>query len=294
MAKNVYFGTADLARKVNDVYLGVDGTARKVKKGYIGVDGVARLFYSSQSPGYGLAFWVIYARSYSSSQRDRLLTLDMNSRAVTSEIIIRNHEIFNSQYRFTSYDRYLINITYSAVQYLDPITFTITLSTPITVTGPDDNTRLFGATDRNMYRSNNDDGLDVVDPYNFAHIRSVTPKIPDSPTWIEYVFATGGNEGNLFVRRYFSDDWNGDYMGLYQYNEDTIAYIRRILGSQPRDSKTGSADGYGSTYLHTYTQSNGTNDNDYYGEIHDNATGAFVANVRDGYGRSSYSAVIKT
>lgn len=46
MAKAVYEGIGDKARKVKKMYVGVDGKARKVKKGYIGVNGVARLFFS--------------------------------------------------------------------------------------------------------------------------------------------------------------------------------------------------------------------------------------------------------
>ena len=47
MAKAIYTGIGDKARKVKNLYIGVDGKARKVKKAYIGVNGVAKLFYSS-------------------------------------------------------------------------------------------------------------------------------------------------------------------------------------------------------------------------------------------------------
>lgn len=47
MAKGIFTGIDDKARKAKKLYIGVDGKARKVKKAYIGVDGVARLFYSS-------------------------------------------------------------------------------------------------------------------------------------------------------------------------------------------------------------------------------------------------------
>lgn len=50
MAKAMYIGVDNVARKVKKLYIGVDGVARKVKKGYIGVNGVARLFYSSGLP----------------------------------------------------------------------------------------------------------------------------------------------------------------------------------------------------------------------------------------------------
>lgn len=48
MAKAVYYGIGDVARKVKKMYYGVNGVARKVKKGYIGVNGVARLFFSGE------------------------------------------------------------------------------------------------------------------------------------------------------------------------------------------------------------------------------------------------------
>ena len=46
MAKGIYIGVNDKARKVKKCYIGVDGIARKVKKAYIGVDGVAQLVYT--------------------------------------------------------------------------------------------------------------------------------------------------------------------------------------------------------------------------------------------------------
>ena len=55
MAKKVYYGVGDTARKVKKMYYGIDGVARKVKKAYIGVNGVARLFWSGSGgkPTYG-------------------------------------------------------------------------------------------------------------------------------------------------------------------------------------------------------------------------------------------------
>ena len=56
MAKKVYIGQSDLARKVNEIYLGIDGKARKVVKGYVGVNGVARQFW----PELILYYWNKY------------------------------------------------------------------------------------------------------------------------------------------------------------------------------------------------------------------------------------------
>ena len=47
MAKNIYVGVSDVARKVTKAYVGVSGTARKIIKGYVGVNGVAQQFFSS-------------------------------------------------------------------------------------------------------------------------------------------------------------------------------------------------------------------------------------------------------
>lgn len=56
MAKKVYIGQSNLARKVNEIYLGIDGKARKVVKGYVGVNGVARQFW----PELILYYWNKY------------------------------------------------------------------------------------------------------------------------------------------------------------------------------------------------------------------------------------------
>lgn len=47
MAKGIYIGADNAARKVKKGYIGVDNTARKIKKGYIGINGKACLFYQS-------------------------------------------------------------------------------------------------------------------------------------------------------------------------------------------------------------------------------------------------------
>lgn len=47
MAKNIYIGVDNVARKVKQPYIGVDNVARKVKSGFIGVNNVARQFYQS-------------------------------------------------------------------------------------------------------------------------------------------------------------------------------------------------------------------------------------------------------
>lgn len=50
MAKKLYIGVSNVARKVAGAYIGVSNVARKITKGYIGVNGVAQLFYESKKP----------------------------------------------------------------------------------------------------------------------------------------------------------------------------------------------------------------------------------------------------
>lgn len=49
MAKKLYIGVGNKAKKVKQLYIGVNGKARKVKKAYIGVNGKAKLFYEATS-----------------------------------------------------------------------------------------------------------------------------------------------------------------------------------------------------------------------------------------------------
>ena len=48
MAKAMYVGVSDKARKVKKAYVGVDNVARKIKKAYVGIANVARLFFSGE------------------------------------------------------------------------------------------------------------------------------------------------------------------------------------------------------------------------------------------------------
>lgn len=63
MAKKMYLGVDNLARKIKKQYLGVDNKARKVKKGYIGVGGVARPFWCGEPAYYGEITPLSVARS---------------------------------------------------------------------------------------------------------------------------------------------------------------------------------------------------------------------------------------
>lgn len=47
MAKVIYSGVNNTARKVKNLYVGVNDIARKIKKAYVGVNNIARLCYSS-------------------------------------------------------------------------------------------------------------------------------------------------------------------------------------------------------------------------------------------------------
>lgn len=52
MAKKLYLGVNEVARKGKKMYFGVADVARKVKKGYIGIGGVARPFWTGGELGY--------------------------------------------------------------------------------------------------------------------------------------------------------------------------------------------------------------------------------------------------
>ena len=47
MAKGMYVGANNIAKKVNKIYVGVNGVAQQVKKIYVGVNGTAQLSYTS-------------------------------------------------------------------------------------------------------------------------------------------------------------------------------------------------------------------------------------------------------
>lgn len=49
MAKNVFVGNNQTAKKVSNIYIGVANKARKVKKAYVGINGVARQFYPNKT-----------------------------------------------------------------------------------------------------------------------------------------------------------------------------------------------------------------------------------------------------
>lgn len=63
MAKKMYLGVDNLARKIKKQYLGVDNKARKVKKGYIGIGSVARPFMSGEPAYFGKITPLSVARS---------------------------------------------------------------------------------------------------------------------------------------------------------------------------------------------------------------------------------------
>ena len=86
MAKKVYIGVDDVARKVKKMYLGVHGKARKIKKGYIGIGGVARPFWT----GGELAYY-------------GTITALSKARCDLAATSVGNYALFGGGY----YDRYL-------------------------------------------------------------------------------------------------------------------------------------------------------------------------------------------
>lgn len=82
MAKGIYVGADNVARKVKKMYVGVDGIARRVKKAYIGVAGVARQYYDS----YGIKLRTFVADTCTDvtityNETDIALTADIRGRS---------------------------------------------------------------------------------------------------------------------------------------------------------------------------------------------------------------------
>lgn len=67
MAKKIYIGVSNIARKVASAYIGVSNVARKIKKAYLGVNNVAKLIYESHKEdeelppftGVGTSTWTV-------------------------------------------------------------------------------------------------------------------------------------------------------------------------------------------------------------------------------------------
>lgn len=55
MAKRIYVGVGNTARRVKKAYVGINGLARRIKKAYIGVGGVARILYTTELDYWGRA-----------------------------------------------------------------------------------------------------------------------------------------------------------------------------------------------------------------------------------------------
>lgn len=84
MAKTIYIGVANKARKVKRLYIGINGKARKVKKGYIGIGGKAKLFYRS---GYGNCPDGLFAISAFLADNDsNIQHLDVSTYAIKASI----------------------------------------------------------------------------------------------------------------------------------------------------------------------------------------------------------------
>ena len=106
MAKGVYIGVNNVARKVKKSYIGVGNVARKIKKAYIGVNGVARECYPDAlwlynngdeftsttggfvSRGMGVSSSGLHANNPSVSRSDTSITVEGNGGIlVTSNFI---------------------------------------------------------------------------------------------------------------------------------------------------------------------------------------------------------------
>lgn len=93
MAKGIYVGVNNTARKITKAYVGVDGVPRKVKKAYIGVEGVPRLVYSN-NPEKVAVTQLTTARFYPCAVSNPNYAIFAGGRTLTAKTI--DTEVYNN------------------------------------------------------------------------------------------------------------------------------------------------------------------------------------------------------
>ena len=128
MAKVVYTGVSNKARKCKALYVGVNNKARKVKKGYVGVSNKARLFYNNAI----LYTWYKYNvttgyRFHINSSSDRITAgsakagyyaeLVVNSGSTLNGYIVYTiSRYFNKRFADSDYSEFSTNCIYMVAQ----------------------------------------------------------------------------------------------------------------------------------------------------------------------------------
>lgn len=104
MAKNIYIGVDNVARKVKQPYIGIDNIARKVKSGFIGVDNVARQFFAGYVwKKYNVSQQWNYKMTYTDTDRPKKadyyrLHFPENPQLYTSSTVLEAYQWYRSRY----------------------------------------------------------------------------------------------------------------------------------------------------------------------------------------------------
>lgn len=213
MAKNVYFGTADLARKIKKIYLGVDNVARQVKKGYIGVDGVAHLFYTSSVES------LPYRHDSDTSFNTVVGPMDINTFVRYGTDVQMADTFYNVMAVAATKDFMFAGRRGSDNGYVISGRDVTTGATLNTIDSSGNVWRYLSGCSKYVVFVNsqysNDSYLSVYDRVTVAKVRVFDTR------WGNYVDPMGGHDETVIAK-----EWSSEY--LCEYNADTGAFIRYL------------------------------------------------------------------
>lgn len=109
MAKNIYVGVNNVAKKPKNIYVGVNGVARKVKAAYVGVNGVARKVWPNSILPLDYQQVEYILNSNSTQYIDTEIKPSSSTRVETS-FKLRNvtlNRIFYCHWNYTEYGFYI-------------------------------------------------------------------------------------------------------------------------------------------------------------------------------------------
>lgn len=130
MAKGMYIGVNDKARKVKSAYVGVNGVARKAKLGYVGVNGVARQFLAGRDTLGELPVGETVYLNVNNVSREFIVvqqglpSSDYDSSCDGTWLLMRNCYTWDTAWQSTSHDYYYeIDYEQSEIYYYLKNTF---------------------------------------------------------------------------------------------------------------------------------------------------------------------------
>lgn len=206
MAKKMYIGVDEIARKVKRGYIGVDGVARKIKRGYIGVGGIARICFS----GGELAYYG---------------TIDNHTMAISdgTATTVGNYALFHG------------SINYSTIYAINT---SLVISTP---TGLSKKVYVMASTTVGNYaifaggRDYNDGGSTKYSSTAWAYNMSLTRTIINEYSLVSAVMdlaATTVGDYAIFAGGYNTS--NGTFASSTYYNKSLTRSIGRSMGTARR------------------------------------------------------------